>query len=379
MDQRIIVITFFLTALGLKSFTAAQRASRFAQVEQSDDVAMLERMASSLEAAEQLGGGVAGLASPSKDARTTAYARLGELGTPQSLAAVARIEEVARKIKPTGATFPSRVWTHPTWHTNDLAIRPVAQVVAMDGTTHAIVGATLFQNLDWFLISTKTPADPASWTRPIPLPLDPGLRLREVTLSLKDPSTLVLAYGLGETISPAAPIASRHSKELTIEEIRRDADGDGWTDHEEQRLGLDPKNPDTDGDGLRDGDESCSNFAAAADQAAAAETVIVQRAFFATYGLSGSRHVLFVLKPTNIALWGYAGPILRTDEIERARAAPGQPNPSTQLITWNLTTPPDDPNRREVTFTDRGGTQRVVLKRINEQWYVIQRVTQRVR
>ena len=36
---------------------------------------------------------------------------------------------------------------------------------------------------------------------------------------------------------------------------RRDSDGDGLTNREEQRLGQDPRNPDTDGDGIPDGQD----------------------------------------------------------------------------------------------------------------------------
>lgn len=40
-----------------------------------------------------------------------------------------------------------------------------------------------------------------------------------------------------------------------IHEFKKDSDGDGLSDEDEQKLGTDPNNPDTDGDGLLDGDE----------------------------------------------------------------------------------------------------------------------------
>jgi hypothetical protein len=48
---------------------------------------------------------------------------------------------------------------------------------------------------------------------------------------------------------------------LSLPEIERDSDRDGWSDIEEARLGLDPHNPDSDIDGIPDGSDVCPNYA----------------------------------------------------------------------------------------------------------------------
>jgi hypothetical protein len=40
---------------------------------------------------------------------------------------------------------------------------------------------------------------------------------------------------------------------------RKDSDGDGLTNRDEERLGQDPRNPDTDGDGIQDGQDDADN------------------------------------------------------------------------------------------------------------------------
>lgn len=90
----------------------------------------------------------------------------------------------------------------------------------------------------------------------------------------------------------------------------RDSDDDGLTDIEEQRLGLDPHNPDTDGDGIKDGDDICPNLSqktTAVDE----DSELIQNAFFAIYGISGSRQMLLVSPDSKpVHLWGYGGPII---------------------------------------------------------------------
>ncbi len=62
------------------------------------------------------------------------------------------------------------------------------------------------------------------------------------------------------------PVGTRFKSEggtVTLEarwdELTKDSDHDGLTDLEEERLTLDPENPDTDGDGMKDGDDLLPN------------------------------------------------------------------------------------------------------------------------
>src|SRR5205809_2659663 len=91
----------------------------------------------------------------------------------------------------------------------------------------------------------------------------------------------------GET----APQIGPREVVIDIAATLHDSDGDGITDAEEARLGLDPANADSDRDRIRDGDDIAPDFPPSpADDA----TLILQRAFFATLGLSYSRYHMFV-------------------------------------------------------------------------------------
>ena len=81
-------------------------------------------------------------------------------------------------------------------------------------------------------------------------------------------------------------------------------------DIEEESLGLDPHNPDTDGDGIKDGEDICPNLSKKTTPVDE-DSELIQEAFFALYGISGSRQMLLVSpdsKPVHI--WGYGGPII---------------------------------------------------------------------
>ena len=77
-----------------------------------------------------------------KAVRTLAYARLGELGTPESLAAIRRIEADAARIVLTPVTSAADIWPHVDGSPLTLLVEPIARVKAADGTTHAIVAPT---------------------------------------------------------------------------------------------------------------------------------------------------------------------------------------------------------------------------------------------
>jgi hypothetical protein len=108
-------ITLSKALILLLPCTVAAARERFPKIAASTDVAWLETIASSLEAAAELDP-PGGLARNAKDARTEAYARLGELGTPEALAAIHRIEARAKAAERHAEVKPSSVWTHPSWH-----------------------------------------------------------------------------------------------------------------------------------------------------------------------------------------------------------------------------------------------------------------------
>ena len=87
-----------------------------------------------------------------------------------------------------------------------------------------------------------------------------------------------------------SPVMGQNQIEISIKSIETDTDGDGWTDIEEERLGLNPRMKDTDGDGAADGEDSSPN--ANIPEANSEDDLIIQRALFAVFGLGGSRYLL---------------------------------------------------------------------------------------
>jgi hypothetical protein len=105
-------------------------------------------------------------------------------------------------------------------------------------------------------------------------------------------------------VVPPAPIA------IDLSSIHRDADRDGWTDFEERQLGLNPASADSHGDGLSDGADSTLLHAPAASDSTDDDVLLLRQAWFAMYGVRGSRYALFVprgLRP--MQLQGLSGPV----------------------------------------------------------------------
>ena len=324
-------------------------------VQRSTDVAWLEQIASSADFARDVQrSSPIGMA---KLLRGAAYARLGDIGTPDSLAAVERIERSMADASLTPSTVPLGEWPTVSWHVRDVDQVPLARAVAPDGTTYAIVIASLLGGVDFFLISTRTPDDPRSWSRPRLLgPSGRRATDRSATLEFRGPATLVLnAFGV--------------DMQFALEEIERDSDGDGWTDLEEGRIGTNPHAPDSDGDDIPDGRDVCPlwplPFATAPDD----NDTILQRAVFAAFALTGSRQMLYVTPATpRVHVRGYGGPIIFE------RPLPSRGSSGGVYVSWRI---------RERTATDAvvevtdwegllaAGGQDVFLKKVLGKWTVV--------
>jgi hypothetical protein len=95
-------------------------------------------------------------------------------------------------------------------------------------------------------------SSPYRWNRGSALPLLDGGRLQlAVTREENDPDYPVPLFYV------ARPVTRTRTLLLTLPlaDLRRDSDGDGLTDLEEQELLTDPDRPDTDGDGLSDAND----------------------------------------------------------------------------------------------------------------------------
>lgn len=357
----------------------------------SNDVAFLEKIAASLDAAAGLNPKDHLINQSAADYRSSAYCRLGELGTPEALAAIQRLEAAAAKAKLLPSTVPLGTWNFPGAGTSPSQVKPEATVQTPDGEggrtygiiTHPFFGDPSYRT-DFFLVSTKTPDDPKSWSRPILLPVhsqpashDPT---RKPQLSVVAPDTFRFEY-----TQPARGNAPPEPRtfSFTLADALRDTDKDGWTDIEEARLGLDPKNPDTDGDGIPDGQDPCPDFAVPADIAKDPYLQILQRAVFATVGFSESRWALAV-NPTSprIPVMGYTGHVLYNFKFpaQNLRLPPQtQPDTSPRFvrITWDIPEIINDQATVNIgTSTGPEGAcgQRLTLRKINGQWYVTSRI-----
>jgi len=327
-----------------------------ARVDASSDVAWLERIAASDDAAREAQGR-SRIGQP-KQLRIAAYARLGTLGTPESLAAIVRVERVlaAQPLLPTTVTLDR--WPAVGLHMSDTPALLLAQIIASDAVTYAVASAQLLGGHDFFLLATRTPHDPTTWSRPkLIAPAAPFHYGEPTSLAWSGPRRLTLMVADG-----AMPIV--------IDDVERDADGDGWTDREEARLGTNPHRRDTDGDGIPDGRDVCPLFARPADTRADETGAILQKAIFATFAMSGSRELLYVQRGApRIHLAGYGGPVL----FDRDIPADGNGGGGT-WVGWKIAS--RDATTASVEVSDwegmlAAGTVDVQLRKIDGVWVVV--------
>lgn len=359
----------------------------FVKIGNSTDIAWLEQVASSTLAVADLKPG-GGLANHAKDLSTAAYVRLGVISTPESIAAIKRIEVRARKVIPASSKSTPGDFIHPGWHFSDSDLRPIAQVTAADGTTYALIVSSIMGDLDMFLISSKTPADRSSWTRPLLVPnsLYRGIKNPQLAINGSDqlifsfvqeaPPPRALMEGTFDP-GPQAPASGPQQWKLSIREIQKDSDGDGWTDIEEQRLGLDPRKKDTDGDGIPDGEDVCPNFSLRDEDQNDEDIKIFGKAIFATFGLGGSRHLLLVDNEVkHVHVWGYAGPVIYGENVKTWSKTHQY---GAVYVSWRIRKRISD-SEVVVEIVDyegplAAGGQDVRLKKINGEWVVIKRQT----
>src|SRR5215472_16815971 len=135
----------------------------------SKDISLLEKLA---ESDPEDNPGVSQLGHSTKEARSHAYARLGELGTAESLAAARRVEEFAKKHIPAPKTFKLGTVTHPMWHFSDSQWeKPLTSIKGSDAITYAIIAAHFLGDVhDAFLITSKNPEEKSAWKGPYLLP-----------------------------------------------------------------------------------------------------------------------------------------------------------------------------------------------------------------
>ena len=284
------MLTWVLLAIVI-SGAASQRQVLADEVRRSTDVTWLERLCTELSFAEAeydaRGRNTAGV----KGVRQAAYVRLGELATAESLAAARRVRSVHQRqsVLPR-PLVPQRWHYHPAPHMGDWRWHPGNQIRLSDGR-----GATAFVLSAYrppaLFIATATQG---RWSRPrlVPFAVTPHVtvslvevgpgRLRAELAALKSPNTPPLQV-------PVVPDAV----EFDLALVERDTDGDGWTDVEENWVGLNWRSTDSDRDGIDDGHDS-TPLPGRQAQIMPEESAIIGHAVFAMFGLSGSSYALFV-------------------------------------------------------------------------------------
>jgi hypothetical protein len=291
---------------------------------QSNDIAWLEATAGDEVTADL----VTPPGSGSYHTRRLAYIRLGEIGTPEALAALARIRANVRSWPMTPAVVPLSVWPHPAPHVGASRPEPFVSIDAPEGTTYALLTASLLGDFDLFLVSRRAGGE---WSRPLLVPVRVYRSIDSPVLAWSEPGVLTFTFVQREPATPASIRSSRllapvrpvvlgqQTHTLDIAAITRDSDSDGWTDLEEERLTIDPRNPDTDGDGLSDGADPSPNHSALADREDD-QTAVVREALFVTFGINRSRSLIHVEPgPTPVQVWGFRGPVIYGVDTERWR------------------------------------------------------------
>jgi hypothetical protein len=343
----------------------------------SDDVAWLEAVAGDDVTAER--------ESPSSfspgETRRRAYIRLGEMGTVEALAALERVRANARSWTTTPPVVPLSVWAHPAPHVGGSRPRPFVTIEAPDGTTYGLLTASLLGDTDLFLVSTRPGQE---WSRPLLVPGPFYLGIDAPGLVWSGPGILTFTFIQREPPAPASIMSPRvvtpprsgppgpQTRTLHITAITTDSDGDGWTDLEEERLTLDPRNPDTDGDGLTDGADPSPNHSARADQEGE-ETTVVREALFATFGINRSRSLIHVESgPKPVQVWGFRGPVIYGVDTSRWRETHDL---GYVQVSWNLVS--ISPSEAVVQVRDyeaslSAASYTVRLQRVGTMWVVVQ-------
>jgi len=360
----VIVVRILAAALVLGAIVVAQGPpgrGPAGDIGRSSDVAWLERIAAAPAFARELraGSGLDGW----KGVRVAAFARLGAIGTTESLAAVARIERGMIERTLTPATVTLDEWPAVAFHMSDLDMQqqPLAVAPPRNGITYAVVIAPLLGGVDYFLLSTRTPDNRASWSRPKLIGPPP----RGVDLSVLDHHDATLAWRGARTL---VLTAARKTTQIAIDDVERDSDGDGWTDLEEARIGTNPHSPDTDDDGIPDGLDVCPLFARPPGTTDA--DAILQEAVFAAFAMTGSRQMLYVTPGTpRVHLSGYGGPVI----YDRAIPANGE-GEGAAYVGWKIAR--QSPEEAVVEVTDwegnlAAGGQDVTVKRTAGRWVVV--------
>jgi hypothetical protein len=370
------------------------------RIKSSMDAVWLEKIASSWEEIEKLKPVIDRLNCDAKGMRSAAFLRLGALGTPESLAAIDRIEAKAKSSLI--STCPpiiqtGKSWPHPCWHYGASELAPLVQLKGKKGKTYGIFLSPHLGNARQNLfLSSCSKSDKKIWTRLLLIPVsNPALNKKALpsesdseefedpALAMVGKDQLTFSFTRQTRVYKPRPIHSPdesawefdHCRSEKIEigipitEISKDSDGDGWTDVEEESLGLNPNQADSDGDGIKDGTDITPNYAAQPGDEQSDEVAVIQQAVFYCFGLSES-HYLLLVGPTSrkVQLWGYSGPVLYVQDSKEWKKK--HEHGGTIFVDWEVKI---DGDSATVMIKDWEGDMsaswtEVILKKKNGKW-----------
>jgi hypothetical protein len=332
-------------------------------IHSSQDVAWLERIAASvLDRREFRACG--------KGARFTAYARLGELATPESLRAQKRVAEVMRARPMLSEHISLRVsWQYPAPYSDDAA-DVVAQTRTEAGQRIIVVRSELLGPPHLFSFRCDAKSETAC-TRPLPI-AERTSEYRPVDASLMPLGTGHFRLRLqpdaeNSFVNPFPPPPSPPAETLdfVLADIERDSDGDGRTDIEERVLGLDPMRSDSDGDGIDDGHDQSPEYAPPASDTSDEEVAILQEAVFAVFGLSDARQALSAPSDMvrRLQLWGLPAPVLFNRPLASRYYG---------YVRWRIVTKTEAEAVVEITDSRNWFDHlQISLRRISDAWIVV--------
>jgi hypothetical protein len=116
----------------------------------------------------------------------------------------------------------------------------------------------------------------------------------------------------------------------------------------------------------------CPNYAQTAEDLGDEQVQMLQRAIFATFGMSGSRHLLLVEPGSRpIQLWGYGGPVIYGQTRE---SWVGRHGYGAFFISWKAGCIWD--GKAGVQISDyegemASGVQGIVLRKIGSEWFAV--------
>jgi hypothetical protein len=333
----------------------------FREISQSTDVGWLERLCTDRAYAEaeyaQRGHNVGGV----KGSRSAAYVQLGALGTDDSLAAIARIEKHmhGRSVVPQPATPGTAVY-HPAPHMTDWLWRPAVRATFSGGREVAAYVLNAYGPPSLYLAigSSDGWSPPLLTSVSVAYGAPPQMTIRElpderVRVEFSAPDSRN-----GATVYQPTPDAI----EVSLAELRRDTDGDGWPDILERQLQMNWRNADSDRDGIPDGMDVTPSY-----RPTSAETDddarILQRAIFAMFGFTDSSGALFVADNSRrLELDGLPGPVFYHEGNGGVR------------VTWKILDKGADTATVEITDFEgalAASGNDIVLKKIHDGWYVV--------